>query len=116
MASVWIAARRTKDGGIRRRVEFRAGGRDSRIQYGGTFKTLREATARRNYITGELAAKREPDLRHVEAESAKSPTLGDATEAWRASRVDVVEQTGNSHRSSVGRIWIGAPHLRAKRI
>jgi hypothetical protein len=35
MASVWIRARPTKDGGKRYRVEFRLGGREARIRYGG---------------------------------------------------------------------------------
>jgi integrase len=116
VASVWIKTRRTKGGSTRRRVEFRLGGRDSRVQYGGSFKTLREATARRNYIAGELAAKRVPDLTHVETKAPKLPMFPGAFDVWRASRVDVDEQTRNMHRSSVGRIFKVAPHLRGRRV
>jgi hypothetical protein len=101
---------------MRRRVEFRVGGRDSRVQYGGSFKTLREATVRRNWIAGELAAKRVPDLTHVETKAPKLPMFPEAFDVWRASRVDVDEQTRNMHRSSVGRIFKVAPHLRGRRV
>ena len=46
MASVWIRTRSTKGGGKRYRVEFRLGGREARIRYGGSFATKREATIR----------------------------------------------------------------------
>ena len=44
------------------------------------------------------------------------PLLPKAFDTWRASRVDVDEQTQNMHRSSVGRIFKVAPHLRNRRI
>jgi integrase len=86
------------------------------VQYGGSFKTLREATVRRNWIAGELAAKRVPDLTHVETKAPKLPMFPEAFDVWRASRVDVDEQTRNMHRSSVGRIFKVAPHLRGRRV
>jgi integrase len=116
VASVWIKTRQTPGGARRYRVEYRAGGRDSRVQYGGSFKTLREATARRNYITGELAALRVPELGLIAVAPAKLPTLAQAFDVWRASRVDVDEQTQFMHRSSVGRIFKVAPHLRSRRV
>ena len=116
MASVWIKTRPTKNGDKRRRVEYRLGGRDSRIQYGGSFKTMREAIARRNYIAGELAAHREPDLTLAEAVPTTLPLFPDAFDVWRASRADVDEQTRKMHRSSVGRIFKVAPHLRSRRV
>ena len=61
MASVWIRMR-TIAAGIRYRVEYQLGGRGSRSRYGGSFKTMREATVRKNLIAGELAALRVPDL------------------------------------------------------
>jgi integrase len=42
--------------------------------------------------------------------------LYDAAETWRTSRVDVVEGTGDMHRSSLGRIFKVAPSLRRRRI
>jgi len=44
-----------------------------------------------------------------------TPTLAEAAKAWRASRVDVAEQTQNMHRSSFERIFKVRPKLRARR-
>jgi integrase len=100
MPSVWVTTRRTSDGGKRYRVEFRLGGRESRKRYGGSFRTLREATARKQFIGGELAALRVPDL-SLQVAAAKAPTLREAAGAWRASRIDVSEGTKVQHRTSV---------------
>src|SRR4051812_31375133 len=115
MASVWIRTRPTKNG-KRYRVEYRLGGRESKIHYGGSFRTLREATARRNHIGGELAALRMPRLALLEAEPARLPTLLEASEAWRSSRVDVEAQTANMHRSAFVRIFKVKPELRTRRV
>jgi integrase len=100
MPSVWIRTRLTKDGGKRYRVEFRLGGRESKVRYGGSFKTKREATARAGWITGELAARRVPEL-GVPSEPITAPTLRDAAARWQESRVDVAENTRLQHRSAV---------------
>ena len=44
------------------------------------------------------------------------PTLAEAAEAWRASRVDVAEQTGNMHRSAFARIFKVRPGLHGRRV
>ncbi len=90
MASVWIRARTTKDGSKRYRVEYRLGGREARIRYGGSFGTKREATIRAGWIAGELAAQRVPDL-GVPAERAAARTLREAARRWQESRVDVAD-------------------------
>jgi integrase len=100
MASVWIRTRPTRDGGKRYRVEFRLGGREARIRYGGSFVTKREATIRAGWIAGELAALRVPDL-SVVTETYAAPTLRDAAKRWQESRVDVAENTRLQHRSAV---------------
>ena len=100
MASVWIRTRPTKDGGKRYRVEFRLGGREARIRYGGSFATKREATIRAGWIAGELAALRVPDL-ELSTEPAVAPTLREAANRWQESRVDVAENTRLQHRSAV---------------
>ncbi len=46
MASVWITRRTTRNGEPRFRCEFRLGGREARTQYGGSFRTRREALER----------------------------------------------------------------------
>jgi integrase len=98
MASVWIRTRPTKDG-KRYRVEYRLGGRESRIRYGGSFSTKREATTRAARIAGELAALRVPDLRF--SAELVAPTLREAAARWQESRVDVSENTRLQHRSGV---------------
>ena len=72
MASVWIVTRVT-GAGKRYRVRFRIGGRESADQYAGSFKTQREALARRAWIAGELAALRVPDLGALAREPGYEP-------------------------------------------
>jgi len=101
MPSVWIRTRATKKGGRRHRVEFRLGGRESKIRYGGSFKTKREAKARRDYISGELAGKRVPNLR---LEVAERLTLRTLAEQWKRSRVDVSAGTRQTYQVALGRL------------
>jgi integrase len=102
MASAWIAKRKTNDGGKRYRVMFRVGGRESSPRYAGSFRTEREAKARRDFVAGELAALRVPDLRLLAPEPA--PTLAAVAERWRTSRVDVATGTAATHRVNLNRI------------
>jgi hypothetical protein len=111
MASVWIACRPHKSGGQSFRVMFRVGGRESMPRYGGSFKTLREAKIRRDWIAGELAALRIPDLR-LEAEQPPR-SLRVAAECRQASRVDVAEDTRTRHGLELARIL---PRLGDRRI
>ena len=55
MASASIVRRTTRTGKRRFVVQYRLGGRDSRMRHGGSFGTLREAEARHQWIAGELA-------------------------------------------------------------
>jgi integrase len=100
VASAWIRTRPTKDGGRRYRVEYRLGGRESRSRYGGSFRTLREAKVRRDWIAGELAALRAPDLTLLR-EPVLAPTFGEAAQRWQDSRVDVAEATRLQHRTAL---------------
>jgi integrase len=95
---------------------YRIGGHEVSPRYGGSFKTRKEALSRKRWVDGELAAMRVPDLALLQVEPTRAPTLTDAAEVWRRSRVDVAEQTANMHRSSVGRIFKVAPELRTRRI
>src|SRR5438045_2180211 len=99
MASVWISRRAVKRG-TRYRVMFRVGGRESAPRYGGAFGTMREARIRRDWIAGELAGMRVPDLSLL-AEPQAAPTLREAAERWQASRVDASENTRLMHRSAL---------------
>jgi integrase len=81
----------------------RAGGRESRTRYGGSFPRKAEAVARRNWINGELASLRIPDF-SILAEPAAAPTLRTVAERWQLSRVDVRESTRIQHRTALGRV------------
>jgi integrase len=112
MASVWITTRTTAAGGKRYRVEYRLGGRESRIRYGGSFTTLRLAKIRKAYLVGELAALRVPELEAL-AEQPSAPTFAEAAKRWQASRVDVADATAVQHRTALNR---ALPLLGARRV
>jgi integrase len=116
VASSWIINRPTRTGGKRHIVRFRLGGREAQQHHGGSFATKTEARNRKRYIDGELAARRIPVLGFAQAEQSKAPTLAEAEAAWRASRIDVVKGTQNTHRSAFRRIFRVAPKLRRRRI
>jgi integrase len=81
---------------------YRLGGRETAPRYAGTFGTEREAKIRRDYVAGELAAMRVPQLELVAATAPDTlKTVGDR---WRASRVDVAEATAITHRTNLARI------------
>jgi hypothetical protein len=100
--SVWIRTRPTADGGVRYRVEYRVGGREAPIRYGGSFRTMREATLRKKWIAGELAAMRVPDMSLLR-EPPPAPTFAEAAERWQTSRVDVAEATAVQHQTALNR-------------
>src|SRR4051812_30267615 len=104
MPSVWITTRTAKSGRKRHRVEYRLGGRGTRIRYAGSFKTMREATLRKAWVYGELAALRVPDLTLLH-EPPPSPTLRDAAARWRATRVDAADSTRVFHETSLNRAF-----------
>jgi integrase len=111
MPSVWIRTRETKSG-RRYIVQFRLGGRGTRIRYGGSFKTRRDAQIRERWVSGELAGLRVPDLTLLR-EPVLAPTLAEAAERWQASRVDIAEATRIQHRTALRR---GLPILGSRRI
>lgn len=78
----------------------RLGGRESTPRYAGAFNTMREARLRRDWVAGELASLRVPDVARLASESP-AQTLREASERWRASRVDISENTRLQHRSAV---------------
>jgi integrase len=102
MASVWITRRPRKNGGHTFRVMFRTGGRESMPRYGGAFGTMREAKLRRDWIAGELASLRVPDLR-LGAEPAQT-TLAAAARRWQESRVDVSAGTAQTYAVCLNRL------------
>jgi hypothetical protein len=95
VASAWIVTRTTRAGERRFRVEYRLGGREAPTRYAGSFKVRREALERKRWLTGELAAKRVPDLSWNES---VAPTFAQAAKEWQAARVDIAESTRDQHR------------------
>ena len=96
MASALITTRRTKSGS-RYVVRYRLGGRAYPLVHGGSFRTLKEARARRDVVAGELAAGRNPaDALHAALEPVQRRTFAQWAEAYRASRVDVAGETAKN--------------------
>jgi hypothetical protein len=92
MPSVWIERRATAAGKLRYLVKYRLGGRESAHRYAGSFATKSAALARSRWVAGELAALRVPRMKQLDPTTG-APTLADAAARWRASRVDVAEDT-----------------------
>jgi integrase len=99
MASVWLRRR-----GRRWRVEYRAGGREAAIRYAGSFGTQREARIRRDWVAGELAAMRVPDVHALEQPPA-APTFRESARLWQASRTDVRSSTTVQHQTALNRAY-----------
>ncbi|MDP9308347.1 MAG: hypothetical protein M3P15_08565, partial [Actinomycetota bacterium] len=101
MASVWLTTRTTGNGAKRYRVEFRCGGREAGTKYAGSFATKREAVARKQWVAGELAAMRVPDLRRSDGVVV---TIRQLAKRWQASRVDVSAGTLQTYSVALGRL------------
>lgn len=102
MPSVWIRTRPTKNGGKRFRVEFRLGGRESKIRYGGSFKKHGLAKIRRDYIATELVNGRVPEL--GVREPMTQPAFSTAARAWQTARVDIADSTRMQHRIQLDKL------------
>ncbi|CAB4684047.1 unannotated protein [freshwater metagenome] len=113
MASAWIEPFSTGSEKRRYRVRYRLGGAETNPQYGGKFSTKQEAKARCQWIEGELAAMRVPDLKRLVTEQPKAPTFSTVAKAWQASRVDVRDSTKVQHQVALGRVL---PDLGTRRI
>jgi integrase len=93
MPSLTITTRQANSG-PRYAVRYRLGGRAYPLVHGGSFRTMKEARARRDLIAGELSAGRNPaDV--LRAMTVRPPvrTIAEWAEAYRASRVDVSDVT-----------------------
>lgn len=102
MASAWVV-RTDRGGTIRYRVLYRLGGRESTPRHAGSFRTKREALARRAYVAGELAALRVPELGSPVAE-VRAETVAQLAADWQAARIDVAAGTAETYRVALGRI------------
>jgi hypothetical protein len=97
------AATRQATDGPRYAVRYRLGGRAYPIVHGGSFRTLREAKVRRDFIAGEIAAGRNPAdaLAALVAAPAAILTLDRWAERYLASRVDLAAPTLRAMHSHV---------------
>lgn len=92
MPSLTITTRETEKSGLRYVVRYRLGGRAYPVVHAGSFRTLREARARRDFVAGELAAGRNPaDALAELRERVPERTFEEWGRAMIASRLDVSE-------------------------
>lgn len=91
MSNVRIKIRVTTKGDRRYIVYFRRGGTGCPEEYGGSFRTKREAQMRRDAIAGEIAALRDPKILLESFKSPTKPQLGLLAlwNSWIDSRIDV---------------------------
>jgi integrase len=102
MGTLTITTRKTSTG-PRYHVRYRLGGRGWPVVHGGSFRTLKEAKARRDLIGGEIAAGRNPadTLLMVAAAPAPVKTVADWAAAYQRSRVDVTPATASTIASQL---------------
>jgi integrase len=99
MASLVITTRRTKSG-PRYHVRFRLGGRSYPLVHAGSFRTLKEAKARRDLVAGEIAHGRNPaNVLRTMVEAPTVRTFADLYDEFTASRVDVSEATKENYKT-----------------
>jgi integrase len=105
MATVTITTRTTTTG-PRYVVRYRLGGRAYPIVHAGSFRTLKEAKARRDFVAGELAGGRNPAeaLRALSAVPATILTFSAWADRFLASRIDVDANTTKNYRSALRKI------------
>jgi hypothetical protein len=93
LSSLVITTRQTASG-PRYVVRYRLGGRVYPIQHAGSFRTVKEAKVRREFVAGELAAGRNPaDALRAMVDQPKRRTLRDVADTYLASRLDAAEET-----------------------
>lgn len=97
VSPAWIRTRQTGNCEKRYQVLYRRGDRAWPIESGGTFKTLKDARTRRDFVGGEIAAGRSPrgSLRKKELPRR---TLDDWFQLWLKTRIDVDERTRENYR------------------
>jgi integrase len=94
---------------VRYVVRYRLGGKFSRPQHAGSFKTRAEAETRKRWIAGEIAAMRTPDLGAL-GRVEETPTVPELAHAWLAGRHDLTHGSKENYRPALKRIdewWEG---------
>lgn len=84
-------------------VRYRLGGRYFPVVHAGSFRTLKEARARRDFVAGELAAGRDPmqALRARLIPAVPSMTVKKWAEKFLTSRIDVDANTIRNYRTAL---------------
>ena len=102
MATLTITTRTTKDGN-RYVVRYRLGGRGWPVAHAGSFRTMKDARVRRDFVAGELAAGRNPAdaLRALLVAPAPTRTLEQWSERFLASRIDIDSNTTKNYRAAL---------------
>jgi integrase len=100
-----ITVRRRASGEKRYVVRYRRGGRAYPIEHAGSFRTLKEAKLRRDFVAGELAAGRDPAaaLRALR-EQPPTRTLSKIFDEFVTSRIDVSAATIENYKTQRGRL------------
>jgi integrase len=105
MPSLTITTRQTTSG-PRYVVRYRLGGRAYPIQHAGSFKTLKEAKARRDLVGGELAAGRNPA--DALCALAERPRPAMSLAQWRdrfiTSRIDIDANTIRNYKTALKKV------------
>jgi integrase len=97
MATFSISTRRGSKG-VRYVVRYRLGGRAYPLTHGGSFRTLKEAKARRDLIAGLVAVGQNPAaaLDQMREQPAPAKTFAAWADEYQASRIDVAEVTAKN--------------------
>jgi integrase len=105
MPSLTITTRQAKDG-PRYVVRYRLGGRAYPIVHAGSFRTLKEAKARRDFVAGELAVGRNPAdaLRALLAAPKSILSVDTWAERFLTSRIDIDANTTKNYRSALRKV------------
>jgi integrase len=107
VASALITGRKTKTG-KRFVVRYRLGGRAYPLLHAGSFRTMKEARARRDLVGGEIAAGRNPQLllRRLAENTTPSATISISTwsEKFISSRIDVDANTTKNYRTALRKV------------
>jgi hypothetical protein len=103
MPSAFIVTRKTSRG-RRFVVRYRLGGRTWPVVHGGSFRTKKEADARRDLIAGALAVGKNPhDVLRIEPK-APIRTLTAWSEKFIASRIDIDANTTKNYRTALKKV------------
>jgi integrase len=103
MASAYIVTRSTS-GGRRFAVRYRLGGRAWPIQHGGSFRTKKEAEARRVLIAAELALGRNPAEILRREPTRPIRTISTWSERFLTSRIDLGANTTKNYRTALKKV------------